>query len=154
MTLILVAGSVHATIADHGLTIRNTIQAHLGLDGPHHIYLGDARGVDAIVTHLAPQCGWTLRRYEPRWEECAADCPAEHRKPYRDGRGQWCPTADRRADQQMIGEFKAAGGTIVLAFPALAAKSSGTRGCIRAARRAGLSVPKANIVRLPIAAQQ
>lgn len=158
MTMILISGTRHATIADHGLIVRDAILRTLEGEPPHEIYVGDARGVDLIVWQLfRNQPGWVVREFEANWDECAADCPASldrsgrpHRRRRKYSRGDYCPGAGMRRNQAMIAQFVADGGKTMLAFPAANTKSSGTRGCIRDARKAGLVVPDAHIIALTV----
>src|SRR5436189_2238 len=51
--LILVTGTRHATIADHGLIVQRAVLDLAATEpGPHTIYVGHAPGVDFIVDRL------------------------------------------------------------------------------------------------------
>jgi hypothetical protein len=150
--MLLVSGTRWATIADHGITVRDTILAAVEGDGPHEIHVGDARGVDFIVRQaFRRRPGFTVVEYEARWDECAADCPATgHRRKRAYSRDTCCPGAGMRRNRAMIAAFVDLGGKTMLAFPAANTKSAGTRGCIRDARKAGLVVPDDRIVPLTV----
>jgi hypothetical protein len=145
VTLLLVSGTRHATIADHGLTVQRAIVKTTGWmpEGePLEIYVGDEPdGVDAIITALCRRNGWQSHIFEAEWEACGPGCPqGEHRRRRRTSGEEYCPYAGPRRNRAMIRAFAADGGKDVLGFPAANAKSSGTRGCMREARRAGLIV--------------
>lgn len=155
MTILLITGTRHATIADHAHVIQPAILGALGASEdllPHEIYVGDAAGVDLIARQFAQQRGFGLHEFEANWDECAAECTQGHRRKYTTGRGTYCPRAGVRRNRAMVRAFVAAGGTTVLAFPAMDARSSGTRGCIGEARRAGLEVPPERIIPLIVQA--
>ncbi len=151
MTLILASGTRHATIADHGIIVRDSILAHLD-DGPHRIYVGDEPdGVDAIVAGLARANSWDLNVFVAYWEECGPGCPpSPHRRRRRVNGEPYCPFAGPRRNGALVRAFKRDGGKIGLFFPAANADSRGTENCLRQARKAGLVVPDEQIVKLTV----
>lgn len=142
MSLRLVTGTRHGTIDEHGLFVRQILLKTLDGDGPHTIYVGDEPdGVDAIVTSIARREGWTPRVFEAAWEECGVGCPpSEHRRRRRRTGEIYCPWAGPRRNNGMVRQYVADGGRDVIGFPAANARSSGTNGCLRRARAAGLHV--------------
>lgn len=150
MTKLLISGTRHATIADHGLIIKRAILDALfnpdsTTGGVDEIYVGDAAGVDLIALQIAKRAGWTLHEFEARWDECDPQCPTgnanrPHRLKYRHGRGDYCPRAGMRRNQQMVDAFTAVGGRLVLTFPAAGLVERDVRNCIRLARQAVLQV--------------
>src|SRR5205814_1534205 len=142
LMLLCCTGTRHATIADHGLIVRQAILAAVPIDdpGPLELYVGDANGVDLIVRQFARLAVIKLHEFEANWDECAANCNTGHRRPYKHGRGDYCPQAGVRRNHTMLRAYAEAGGRLVLPFPAANARSSGTNGCVAAAKRAGLDV--------------
>ena len=145
--MLLVTGTRYADVS-HGWFVYKTIAALIAEDdpGPHELYVGDAKGVDDLAARaFRNRAGWTVTVFEARWEECAANCPPgtddnPHRQRHRGDRDEYCPLAGTRRNRAMVEAYRAAGGVLVLPFPAANLPSRGTRGCVGDARRAGLTV--------------
>lgn len=136
--LLLLTGTRHATIADHGLIVQRTI---LGVavpgDEPRTLFVGDCpTGVDFIAEQLfGVRPGWVFRQFEAEWEECGTGCPPRpHRRNRRSG-GVYCPYAGPRRNRRMVERFVADGGRTGLAFPDRGGSlaGSGTWGCAKEA---------------------
>lgn len=107
----------------------------LGADGITVVH-GDAPGADSFADlwAIGHRGLGVLREPVPAdWSACAAECRPGHRRLRRDGSG-YCPTAGHRRNQLMVDR----GAAVCLAFPLGA--STGTRDCMRRAKRAGIPV--------------
>lgn len=141
MTFLLVTGTRHATIADHGHLVCTAIRDLAGqvVTDPHRIYVGDCEsGVDLIVRQgFTNRPGWDVKVFEAYWEECGPGCPSGNHRTFR---GTRCPFAGPRRNRRMAKQFAADGGRIGLAFPERGHgfARSGTWGCTLEATELGV----------------
>jgi hypothetical protein len=153
---LLVSGTRHADIADHGLMVRNAILHATDGEAPE-LYVGDEPdGIDAIAAGLARTEGWpTPHIFEAQWDECGPGCPATpHRMRRRKTGEAYCRFSGPRRNGRMIRAFKRDGGQRSLFFPAANAPSPGTTNCLKQARKAGLVVPDDHIIALTVEAKR
>lgn len=78
-----------------------------------------------------------IERYPANWEgPCAESCRAGHRRRFRSGDGDFCPAAGNyRNDYMVLRDLD-----LLLAFPAIGARNSGTKHCMEAGWLAGVKV--------------
>lgn len=143
MAYILVTGTRHATIADHGYQITTAIRDLAGpvVTEPHRLYVGDCdSGVDLIARqYFTPHPDWRVLEFEARWEECGPGCPARE---HRIWRGRRCPVAGPRRNATMATQFVADGGRIGVSFPERGHSfaKSGTWDCTLRATNLGVAM--------------
>jgi hypothetical protein len=147
MTLLLCTGSRYATIADHGLLVQRAVVDTIGpaaIADPHHLYVGDAGGVDFIVRQMfGTRLGWTVREFEADWEACGAGCPPRPHRRVRKSSGEpYCPYAGPRRNRDMVAAYADAGGRLALTLPERGGSlaHSGTWGCAREAADCDIEV--------------
>lgn len=159
--IILVTGSRHATVDDHWGVIRGALAWATGatdgkVDPDWEIWDGLCpTGVDSIAHDIGREdFGWKERRFPAVWRDCSPEpvphcepCTPAHRKAYRKGGGDYCPTAGKRRNELMVTTLAHAHAyadvrrKVVVAFPIPGPKpygSSGTLDCLGRAIGAGL----------------
>lgn len=93
---------------------------------------GGADGADELADVLAPTLGMTIERWPADWTgPCRPTCRPGHRRLRQDG-AEYCPAAGNYRNQEMVD----AGADLVIGFPV--GESTGTRDCLRRAKRAGI----------------
>lgn len=93
------------------------------------------KGLDLILGEEAVRLGMSQEPHPADWAVCGVLCDPGHRRPNPRGSGTYCPTAGHRRNHKMIGLHTY---DRCLGFPI--GQSSGTRGCMRAAKAVGIVV--------------
>jgi hypothetical protein len=79
--------------------------------------------------------GWTVETHHADWHgPCRDTCKPDHRRPNKNGRGDYCPAAGDYRNQLMVD----IGADECAAALKHGARNSGTRDCIQRATAAGL----------------
>jgi hypothetical protein len=100
---------------------------------------GEAEGLDSVVRDTTTELGMRVEPHPADWDTCAPACKPGHRKRRRDGT-EYCPSAGHRRNAVMVASVtrRPAAGRGCVAYPL--DESRGTRGCMKLAVAAGLTV--------------
>lgn len=133
---ILVTGSRH--FADLDVVRAALLDAAAGVEGPHTLVQGGARGADTLAATVAQEFGWAVETHPADWPApCVKSCIHGSRPARPDG-GTYCPAAGYRRNQQMV----EAGADVVVAFYKRGLPNRGTSHAVRLAKKAGLTVTR------------
>ncbi|RYZ28427.1 MAG: DUF2493 domain-containing protein [Propionibacteriaceae bacterium] len=113
---ILVTGSRHATVAQHGIFIEETLAVARNKH-PVTLVHGGAPGVDLICGAIAHSFGWDVKVFRADWDKLGKAAGPERNK-----------------------EMVNAGADVVLAFPIAGGLNKGTKHCSNYAEIMGLTV--------------